>query len=327
MDNKREIIVKKIEKYGFNVKILNAIIAVMVAIFTIAFFVVYSKEKAKYDLENVNYAARLKQIEQDQLNSIFGNVSPNSGTVNKKEVEQPMFKNAKEAVVFAFDKFYNYNTYEIETTGFSVTDVVGQHVEVMLQTKSCKWDDGLEYEQNMMYETKTDFGQSKATECVYKNGKYVREGKNLRNNNGTLMADFSGAYKKVDSSLTKKSGLIVNNQTILQSVSYSFIRDKNNKILYYTACVRLDTEESIRTYGQCIKEEGGTSYPIFSELELTCNIDRDGNLINYSSHERMTVSKSIVILGAVTATLTNDYITVIKSYNQVPSIPRNIEIA
>ena len=141
------------------------------------------------------------------------------------------------------------------------------------------------------------------------------------------MADFSGAYKKVDSSLTKKSGLIVNNQTILQSVSYSFIRDKNNKILYYTACVRLDTEESIKTYGQSIKEEGGTSYPIFSELELTCNIDRDGNLISYSSHERMTVSKSIVILGAVTATLTNDYITVIKSYNQVPSIPRNIEIA
>ena len=312
MDNKREIIVSKIEKYGFNVKVLNTIIAVMVAIFTIAFFVVYSKEKARYELENSNYAARLKQIEQDQLYLIYGNVTPNNGTVNKKTAEQPMFKNAKEAVVFAFNKFNNYTTYETETTGYTITEVVGQHVEVMLQTKSCRWDDGLEYEQNMIYETKTDFGQSKATECVYQNGKYIREGKNLRNNNGTLTADFSGKYKKVDSVLTKKPMLIINDQTVLQNVSYSFIRDKNNQILYYTARVRLDTEESIKTYGQSIKEEGGTSYPIFSELEITCNIDRDGNLISYSSHEKMTLSKNIVIIGAVTTTMTNDYVTIIK---------------
>ena len=327
MDNKREIIVKKIEKYGFNVKVLNTVIAIMVAIFTITFFVVYSKEKARYDLEASSYTARLKQIEQEQLNSIFGNVTPNNGTINKKEAEQPMFKNAKEAVVFAFNKFNNYTTYETETKGFSVAEVVGQHVEVMLQTKSCKWDDGLEYEQNMMYETKTDFGQSKATECLYLNGKYERTGKNLRNENGTLVAEFSGTYKKVESALTEKPRLIINSQTVLQNVSFSFVRDKNNQILYYTACVRLDTEETVKNYGQSIKEQGGTSFPIFSELEITCNIDRDGNLINYSSHEKMTLSKNIVIIGAVTTTTTSDYITVIKSYNQQPSIPKNVEIA
>lgn len=325
MDNKREIIVRKIEKYGFNVKVLNTIIAIMVAIFTITFFVVYSKEKARYDLENSSYTARLKQIEQEQLNSIYSNVSPNTGTINKKEVEQPMFKNAKEAVVFAFNNFYNYTTYETETKGYSTAEVLGQNVEVMIQTRSCRWDDGLEFEENMMLETNSNYGQSKATQNLFLNGKYTRVGTNLRNNNGTLMADFSGKYEKADSVLTSKPMLIINNQTVLQNVGFSFVRDKNNRILYYTAHVKLDTEETVKYYGQSIKEQGGTSFPIFSELEITCNINRDGNLINYIAHEKMTLTKTIVV--EITTTTTNDYITTLKSFNQTPSIPKNVEIA
>lgn len=327
MDNKREIILKKIEKYGFNVKVLNTIIAIMVAIFTITFFVVYSKEKARYDLENSIYTARLKQIEQNQLNTIFSNVTPNSGSISKKDAEKPMFRNAKEAVLFAFDKFFNYSTYETETKGFSIAEVMGQRVEVIIQTTSCKWDDGLEYEQNMMYETKTNFGQSKASECLYQNGKFTRDGKNLKNNNGTLVADFSGKFTKSKSELTQKPMFVINSQTVLQNMSFSFVRDKDNKIMYYIAGVRLDTQETIKTYGQSVKEQGGTSFPIFSQLEITCNIDRDGNLISYTSHEKMTLSKSIPILGAVTTTITNDYITILKSYNKTPLIEKKFEIA
>lgn len=327
MDNKREIIVRKIEKYGFNVKVLNTIIAIMVAIFTITFFVVYSKEKARYDLENSSYVARLKQIEQNQLNTIFGNVTPNNGTINKKEAEKPIFKNAKEAVVCAFDKFYNYSCVETESHGYSIAEVVGQKVEVLIQSKSAKWEDGLEYEQNMMFETKTNYGQSKATESVYSNGKFVREGKNLRNNNGTLEANFSGTYKKIESALTKKPMYIINTQTVLQNVEFSFVRDKENKILYYTAVVRLDTEETVRYVAQSIKEQGGTTLPVYSELEMTCNIDRDGNLLSYQCHEKMTLAKSIPILGYINTTTTNDILNIVKSFNQTPSIPKNIEIA
>ena len=325
MENKREIIVKKIEKYGFNVRILNIAIAIMVAIFTITFFIVYSKEKAEYDLQNSSISARLKEIEQNQLNTIFSNVTPNNGSVNKKEVEQPMFKNAKEAVLYAFDKFNSYSFLETETTGYSVAEVLGQTVKVLIQGKSARWDDGLEYEQNMMYETNSNYGQSKATESLFLNGKFTRTGSNLRYSNGTLSADFSGPFKKANSELTKKPMLVINSQTVLQNMSFSFVRDKNNKIMYYTAGVRLDTDETVKYYGQSIKEQGGTSFPIFSQLEITCNIDRDGNLISYTGHEKMTLTKTIV--AEITTTTTNDYVTVIKSYNQLPSIPKTFEIA
>ena len=71
MENKRELIVKKIEKYGFNVKILNIIIAVAVAIFTITFFIVYSNKKAEINMESQQYANMMRKIEQEQLDNIF----------------------------------------------------------------------------------------------------------------------------------------------------------------------------------------------------------------------------------------------------------------
>ena len=321
MENKREVISQKIEKYGFNIKTLNIVIAVLVAMFTIGFFVIYSNKKAELNLKSEQYSAMLKQIEQNQLNSIFTNVTPNDGTIDPSKVaEDPIFRNGKEAVVFAFDKFYSYTNYETECTGITHAKAVGVDVEVLFTTKSAKWTDGMEYDQSIRIETKTNFGQSGADEIVYLNGKYLRTGKNLKNNNGTLSADFSGEYKKVESKLTKRPIYLINNQTVLYSKAFSFIRDKDNKIMYYTATIMIDGNAAGKDYGIATQEQGGTSFPKFKEVEISCNIDRNGNLINYTTIEKYEVSKKVVV--DVTTTLTNEYITVIKSFNKTPTIPK-----
>ena len=168
-------------------------------------------------------------------------------------------------------------------------------------------------------ETKTNFGQTDATETVYKNNeRYERKGKNVRKENDKWVADFSGNFKKSNYSIKHHPVYLVNNNTVQYNKSFSFVRDADNKILYYKACVLLDSVTAVKEYGQNIKEEGGTSFPEFSEIELSCIIDRDGHLMSYAVSEKMKINKTIVV--DITTTTTNKLNYIILSHDVQPSV-------
>lgn len=322
MDNKRQIIAKKVDKFVFNAKHLNIIISAFLALFVIMFFVCYSRQSAYIDAQNQKYQKLLDEISEYQLNVIYSNVSPNDGYVDtSKEVEEPMFRDAKEAVVYAFDKLNNYKSYEIVSGGMNYSEAVSQKIEIRNDCRYIKYEDGLELEIACSYETKTNFGQSAGEQNVYVNGgKYQRSGSNVRLENGKATADFSGSFSKTNSPLQHIPHHVVNNQTVRFKNSFSFVRDKNNKIVYYKASVSLDPELSTIYYGQNVKEQGGTSFPVYSKVILSCIIDRDGNLLSYEIDEIMKVTKKVLI--DIDATVDSQIIYTLVSHDTTPSVPR-----
>ena len=319
MENKRDIIeakLEKIDKFVFNIKNINRIIAVMLSLFMILLFVTVYKRHQELDKTEKTYQQMLDDIKANQLNFVYSNVTPNKGEIDasKIELEPPMFKKAKQAVVYAFDKFYSYNTFELVGYGSTEAVAVGQHVEIEMNLHSYRFETGTEYDRLVRKETKTNFGQSDATEIVYKNNqRYNRKGSNIRKQNGEWVADFYGSYQITNFSVKHRVNYLVTDDTVIYNKNFSFVRDKQNNILYYQASVLLHPVNSVRDYSQNIMEEGGTSYPEFSEIELSCIIDRDGNLMSYSIVENMTITKKIVV--DITTTTTNRFNYVILSHD------------
>ena len=70
MENKRQIVAKKVDKFVFNVKHLNMIISAFLALFIVMFLVCYSKESA-YIVNTFNAAIVVANILNISLLSIF----------------------------------------------------------------------------------------------------------------------------------------------------------------------------------------------------------------------------------------------------------------
>ena len=321
MENRKDLIVNKLDSFIFNSKNLNIITAVLLAVFVFSYAILFSVKLSNDSAENARYERMLQEIEKNQLNVIYANVSENSGnSASSQEIEYPIFKNAKEAVATAFANYYNYQAYEMKGNGTSYAVAVGQHVEVRNTSLSVRYANGVEYERSCRVETKTNFGQTAASETIYKNGKkYTRSGSDVKVEGDDCVASFSGEFQEKSTSVPKMTTLIVNEDTIQFQRSFSFVRDKNNKIKYYKATVTVDPELSVKEYGQTIKEEGGTSFPIFSKIELACIIDKDGHLVSWETTEVMTVSKTIVV--PITTSITNVINHILLSHDVTPTTP------
>ena len=311
---------KKIDSYVFNVDILNKIIAVFASIFVVCFFAFSIKINQQRMMESNTYQKMLAELEARQLNDIYNNTTNDSSSGGGKN-ETPMFKNAIEAVCFAFDKFINYSTFEIKGSGTVKSSAVGQNVEIVVDMYTAKYDDGIIYNNTVRKETKTNFGQTDATETVYTGTeKYRRLGNNIRKSGDNYIADYSGPFKKVNSEVTSFAYFVVNTETALYSKSFAFVRNKDGSIAYYKASILLDSQKATMDYAQEIKETGGTSLPNITYLELDCIIDRNGELLSYTSIETMTMKKKIVV--DITATANNNFTYYFLSHNETPSVAK-----
>ena len=94
---------------------------------------------------------------------------------------------------------------------------------------------------------------------------------------------------------------------------------KSGNIAYYKATVLLDVQTAVVDYAKSIQEEGGTTLPQFSYIEMACIIDRDGNMLSYTLTEKMTLIKHIVV--DITTTTLNKITNIVLSTNQTPTIP------
>ena len=322
--SKREIIVQKVEKfdnYIFDVKILNRIIAIFFALFLLCFFVFDTKIKERETLENQRYERMLAELEARQLNLIYNQTTPNSGNGNPNvELEKSMFRNAIDANIYAFNKLKSYSTFEIESKGVTDSSAAGQNVEIKMNSISVKYSNGIVYNKTVRKETKTDFGQTDGTETVYTGtAKYVRRGENIRQEGDIYVADFSEKFEKQNSEVLSYAYYEINEKTVLSSKSFSFVRNPDGTIAYYKATIICDSKGATVKYAKEIQEQGGTSYPDVSYLEISSIIDRDGNLLSYNIHETMTMVKTIII--PITATANNDITYIVVSHDETPKTP------
>lgn len=319
MENRREVIAKKIDNFAFNIKNINRIIAFMTVLFIIFCFVVYKRQNEELKEREEVYSKMLAELEAHQLNVIYSNVTPNNGQVISNEKESAMFKNGTEAIIYAFDKFFSYKTYESQSSGRVTAQAAGQNVEVVTSIRNARFADGAEFDEVVRKETKTNFGQTDAVQIVYKNNKkYTRKGSNIREQAGRWIADFNSSFEDVTQSITEQQFYVVNEETVRTCRDYSFTRTEDGKIEYYKVSAILDPVKATYGYAKNMQEEGGTSFPEFSRLEISCIIGRDGHLLSYNVLEKMTLSKKIVI--DITTTMTMETTTIILSHDKTPNI-------
>ena len=311
---------KKLDKYAFNVNILNKVIAILTALFVVFSFVFYIKRSNQIERENAIYDKMLADLEAHQLAVIYSNVTPNSGQVDMTKVpEKPMYTNAKDAVIDAHNKLYSYSAYEIWGYGTTRAEAVGQQVEVGIGYKNYKFLTGTQLDENVRKEINSNFGQTDSIQILYKNGnRYERHGTNIRKEGNYWTADFTDNFVLKNLTTRKHNFYIVNEQTVQFSKSFSFARDEKGMIAYYKATVILDPKESVKEYAIDIMEQGETSFPEFSFVELACIIDRDGHLMSYTTTEKMTLSKHIVV--DITTTTTSEFTSIIMSHDVAPRI-------
>ena len=321
MKNQRETLGQKLDNFAFNIKNINKIIAFMMAMFIVFGIIFYCKRNNELDTQNDVYENMLRQIQTHQLSVIYTNLTPNSGQVDpSKNKEMPKYKNAKEITIQAFSRLKNSSTYEIVGSARTVAEALGQTVEVVSNHTNIKYEDGVEFNELVRKETQTNFGQTDATQTIYKNNrKYQRKGTNIRKSGEQWIADFSGGFQDITKGVTSYPWYVVDNETILASKFFSFARDDYGNIAYYKATTLLDSNKAAFSYAKSVQEEGGTSFPIFTYIELSCIIDRDGNMLSYYMEEKMTVSKKIVV-DITTTTLTKST-SIVLSTNQSPSRP------
>ena len=205
-----------------------------------------------------------------------------------------------------------------------MSSAVGMNVEIIFDTTYCKYESGVEFMQNIRLETKTNFGQSDASQTVYKNGEaYKLKGSKIKMNGDTLQAKFSGNFKKDnDSKLTSLPLYIVDESTIEFSNRFTINRNANGKIRGYYASVELSPQLSVKYYAQAVKEQGGTSLPKFSKVTVNCELDKNGNIVSFSVNEKMKATKTVVV--PVDASINNQCTFKLISYNQTPSYPEPI---
>ena len=318
-NNKRELVVRKVDKFVFNANNLDKIIAIFLAIFLMTFCICCGKRSAMLDSQQDEYNRMRDELRAYQKYVMLANLTPNNGQSEGKDMEAPKYKNAKDATLDAFNKLANYEMFEMDSKMVTTAVAAGQNVEILINSNDYKYQDGTVLNRVVRKETKTNFGQTEAVETIYTGTqKYNRKGSNIRIENGKCVADFSGNFSICNSKITKKPFYELDKASSLFSQKFSFVRDKNGKIAYYEATVSVgDPNSVVKNYATEIQEAGGTTFPNFSFLEISSIIDRDGNLISYAVTEKMTFSKKIVI-DITTTTTTN----VLVSFNQTPSNPK-----
>ena len=313
---------EKIDKFAFNVSNINKIIAIMLVFFIFMCFVYGVKKNDKLNYEYYVYENMLTELKNKQLYDMYTNLEHDEGqSENTKINEKPIFNNAKQAVIAAFNKLYNYSAYEIEGSGVTNAVAVGQNVEIRINFKNVMFLDGVQLDETVRFETQTDFGQSEAAQYAYKNGqRYRRFGGNIRYSNGKYIADFGGSFSRYNSVIKSHPFYLVNSDTVTYDKIFSFTRKSNGRIAYYKATVFLNPQTAVVDYARDIQEQGGTSYPSFSTLEIACIIDPNGDLMSYSVTEKMTLTKHIVF--DITTTTTNVMTSVFISHDVEPTMQK-----
>jgi hypothetical protein len=312
-------VAKKIDNLVFNVKFLNITAAILIALFAVMFTIFGSIAITNENLLQQEYEKRLKLIELYNQNYINASVMGSSSSSTETQ-EEAKFQTAKEAVAYAFDRFYGYDSFEMTSYGVTDSKAAGISAEIVFDTLVCKYSNGTIFNQILRHETKTNYGMNYACQSVFKNNKrYKRAGTNLKVVNGELTAEFNTQFtEKTETLFTTWMFYIINEDTITASKYLTTMRSAMGKITGYYASVELSPETSITDYALSVQDNGETSLPEFEYVYLNCEIDRNGDLVTFSIEEKMACTKKMVIKLNVTSTNKTKYTMV--SHNTAPSV-------
>lgn len=288
-------------RYNLIGKITKITLVVYLVIFFFASLILGTKF-ASYERED-----NQTSIEINDFNSNWS--YNNSGDMLNKE--EPLFSNARSAIDFAYNKFNNLPTKQIEIIGTMTISASIATIKVKVHEIVTFFENGDVHTQQNVYEDESNsmnFGQTASTERLYRNDGtvYMRRGKgvdfvNYDAETGRMYPAWTEEQKWKYDREDSFALYIFNNDTIILENSFEPIYNAyTGKIQDYKASVKLNTVTAVDGYDKQIQTEGPLdALPKWSILDFSCTLDRNATLVEAFIREEYSSKKAIPALGKV----------------------------
>jgi hypothetical protein len=243
-------------------------------------------------------------------------------------LQPALFTTSKEAAIYAFEQFSNYNSYELFAQSDFRMVANGEIVIGKLSIRAIKYDNENSYMEIIKLKTAGTqlIDITEAKRCFFtNNSRYDIKTKNVTKVGNTLKATYSETTWGLNSSpkADKIALYRVNNATIKSAtelkVMYSTI---SKKISNYFFTITLDPLTSTLDYANIVYELGGDTKPSFSSVVLNVALDGNGQIDYITVNEIYTFSAVVIGNILIYPIITNTATYTLLSYNSSVSVEK-----
>lgn len=284
-----------------------------------------------------------KRIEQE-MNNLLAQVNAvnkavekerlfNSTDDNQEEPSIPLFTDGKTALITAYNKLYEANSFHISINGQINTTFMDIALKVRFANTAIKFNEEKYYNEliigyldssalQKILEEETQFAKR-----ILKENKTVKSIESITTKyvNDKLVASNFYPSDKIDEDvkLIAENLMIVNEQTIKQ-ISYFKTKKRDGKVQYYYVQAELDAVEAPKNFSKATAFSLGKCQlgePKFKRCTFTACIDANGNLLGITSQDvgEVPVTSPLINLTIpISYTLTYVFNAINQEINFIP---------
>lgn len=251
-----------------------------------------------------------KQIQNMLIyaNSVNKKIEDNKFYNSTKEEEiisaEPLYTDGRTAILDAYNKTVNSNSFYGEAVGSMTTTTAGMTVKVASYTQVIKYSPTTFYDNraNKLIETNAgslfmDMINDLSTNGVksYKTNGQIKmiETQNVRFENNLPVANFAGCSVQNNAKVPMiAESLYVINEETLKEITYFKIKYKKGVPYEYYVQAVLDPQKATVNYKEILKTGAElTQEPVFTSVTATVIINAQGYVTNVSAIDKSTIVK------------------------------------
>lgn len=267
-------------------------------VFLFAYSISSKQNKIENEINNMLlYASSVNKKIED--NKFFN-------TTEKEEIisTEPLYTDGKTAIIDAYNKTLNSNSFYGEAIGTMTTSTAGMTVKVSSYTQVIKYNQTTFYDNraNKLIETNASSLfmdminelSNAGVKCYKSNGQIRRmETSKVYFENNMPKADFSGASVEfnADVPIMAESLYIINEETVKEITYFKIKYKKGAPYEYYVQAV-LDPHKATERYKEILKQGASLEkYPVFNSVVATVIINAQGYVTSVNAIDKSTIEK------------------------------------
>lgn len=254
----------------------------------------------------IDYSNKLG-VERELQNLLAYTDSVNKRLEEEKKLIKPednenppveiLFKDGKEAIISAYNKLYNADSFYIESTGSFQTTVAGVTAKAGMINKIIRFNKEKQYDEKINYFISASSFESFVKPQTNKAKRVLKEYGTAKVYETTKIsgkkANFSSAkfYSSTTEPVLGENLYIVNEETIEKILYFKIKKDRKGNPVEYYVQAELNPKTALKDFANYMKfSSESLKTPVYTKFIATACIDKYGNLIGVS-----TVDHSIIV--------------------------------